>query len=328
MATALAWMRAGRKVALATVISTWGSAPRPKGSLLAVRDDGLFEGSVSGGCIEGAVVIEALEALKNLKPKTLTFGVSNEQAWSAGLACGGEISVLVEPAGEEKRAALQTLFAHLQKGEAVAFATHVASGDSLVLTEDDEGPLAAAAAMALAAESPAAAEIGGKTYFINMFPPPRRLYLVGAVHIAKELIPLAAAAGYAVTVIDPRGAFADKERFANVRVLEDWPDDVLAKEKPDPRTAIVTLTHDPKLDDAALKVALRSPAFYIGSLGSGKTHAARKARLAKLGFSDEEIARVHGPVGLGIGAATPFEIALSILAEITAVRRLRPDTGT
>jgi len=325
---ALAWAAAGRKVALATVIETWGSAPRPKGSLLVVREDGLFEGSVSGGCVEGAVVTEALEVVRAGHPKLMEFGVSDETAWSVGLACGGKISVLVEAATSEKIATLKNLLDLLKTGNAAALATNIRTGKSRLAETDAAGTLAEAVRQALAREESSLAEADGEKFFISVFPRPRRLYLVGAVHIAKELAPLAAAAGFRVTIIDPRGAFAETERFPGIKVVEDWPDDVLNREPPDAATAVVTLTHDPKLDDAALKVALKSPAFYLGSLGSAKTHAARRKRLSALGFSNKDLARIHGPVGLKIGAATPFEIALSILAEITAARRLPKETAT
>ena len=326
--TALTWAASGRKVALATVVETWGSAPRPKGSWLVVREDGLFEGSVSGGCVEGAVVTAALDLLDAKAPKRLEFGVSDETAWNVGLACGGKISILVEAAPRQKLDALKTFFNRVKGGEDAALATDMATGESVVVGPGESGPLAKAAGQALAKEESSLAEADGKRFFINVVPRPRRLYLVGAVHIAKALAPLAGALGYRVTVIDPRGAFAERERFPGVRIVEDWPDEVLARETPDAATAVVTLTHDPKLDDAALTIALKSPAFYIGSLGSRKTHAARLARLSALGFSTPDLARIHGPVGLAIGAATPSEIAVAVLAEITAVRRLKGSANT
>jgi xanthine dehydrogenase accessory factor len=161
--------------------------------------------------------------------------------------------------------------------------------------------------------------------FVQVFNPSVRLIVIGAVHIAQVLAPMAALAGYAVTVIDPRRAFATDQRFPGVTLLNEWPDDGLEGLKPDRRTAVVTLTHDPKLDDAALSVALKSQCFYVGSLGSRKTHQARLNRLKRLGFSDAELARIHGPVGLSIGALTPAEIAVSILGQITQVRRARPE---
>ena len=166
--------------------------------------------------------------------------------------------------------------------------------------------------------------VDGRELFIQIWAPPLRLVLVGAVHIAQPLAPMAALAGYDVTVIDPRGAFATRDRFPGITLSDDWPDDALAALAPDTRTAIVTLTHDPKLDDPALDAALRSPAFYIGALGSRKTHAKRADRLRALGHGDDALGRIHGPVGLDIGASTPAEIAISILAQITATLRHEP----
>ena len=210
----------------------------------------------------------------------------------------------------------------------VALATDLATGaQALVQDADvagdldlDAGALAAARAR-LAEDRSGVIEAGGRRLFLHVFNPPARLILVGAVHIAQALAPMAALAGYGVTVIDPRRAFASDARFPDVALNGDWPDEAMAALNPDRRTAVVTLTHDPKLDDPALQVALRSDAFYIGSLGSSRTHAARLERLRAAGFVDSELARIHGPVGLAIGAASPAEIAVSILAQITAARR-------
>lgn len=165
---------------------------------------------------------------------------------------------------------------------------------------------------------------GNRRLFVHVFNPPLRMIIVGAVHIAQPLAPMAQLAGYDVIIIDPRQSFATEARFPDVRLVDEWPDDALAALSPDPRTAIVTLTHDPKLDDPALLVALRSPAFYIGCLGSTRTHAKRVQRLKDVGFTDHEIARLDAPIGLSIGAKSPAEIAVSILAEITRVRRRAP----
>lgn len=327
--TAAAWAADG-KVALATVVSTWGSAPRPKGSLLVVRGDGAFAGSVSGGCIEGAVVTEAHDVIAGGTPKLMEFGVTDEQAWDVGLACGGRISVLVEPAGKDKRALLKRLNRARAKGEDAALAVRVKDGVWRLFAKGEPAAqgfwkgVETIAREALSREEPRLAGHKGEQVFVNVFPAPYRLYLIGAVHISQALAPLAAAAGYRVSVIDPRGAFTEREGFAGVTLIEDWPDDALAKERPGRHAAVVTLTHDPKLDDAALKIALKSDAFYIGSLGSSRTHAKRLERLAGMGFSKKQLARIRGPVGLRIGAKTPFEIALSILAELTMARR----TGT
>ncbi|MEX2008706.1 MAG: XdhC family protein [Dongiaceae bacterium] len=209
----------------------------------------------------------------------------------------------------------------------MAVATDLATGaQALVQDADISGDLdldadtLAAAHARLAEDRSGMIEAGGRRLFLHVFNPPARLILVGAVHIAQALAPMAALAGYGVAVIDPRRAFASDARFPDVALIGDWPDEAMAALSPDRRTAVVTLTHDPKLDDPALQVALRSDAFYIGSLGSRRTHAARLERLRAAGFGDSELARIHGPVGLAIGAASPAEIAVSILAQITAVR--------
>lgn len=218
------------------------------------------------------------------------------------------------------------LLARLEQARAaqrpVVLATRLPSGEQLLLPGDDApSGLAAAAEAALQADRSQTVEADGAQWFLHAYNPPLRLVVVGAVHIAQALVPMAAGLGYGVTVADPRRAFASDERFPGVSVSTDWPDEALDALRPDSRTAIVTLTHDPKLDDPALDRALRSQAFYVGALGSRKTHAARLSRLRELGHGDAALARIRGPVGLDIGAVTAPEIALSILAQIVAVRR-------
>ncbi len=218
------------------------------------------------------------------------------------------------------------LLARLEQARAaqrpVVLATRLPSGEQVLLPGDDAPPgLAAAAEAALRADRSQPAEADGAQWFLHAYNPPLRLVVVGAVHIAQALVPMAAGLGYGVTVAAPRRAFASDERFPGVTVSTDWPDEALDALRPDSRTAIVTLTHDPKLDDPALDRALRSEAFYVGALGSRKTHAARLARLRELGHGDAALARIRGPVGLDIGAVTAPEIALSILAQVVAVRR-------
>ncbi|MFN4201498.1 MAG: XdhC family protein [Tabrizicola sp.] len=315
---ALAWHRLGVGAALATVIETWGSAPRQAGSQLAISGAGDMVGSVSGGCVEGAVVTEALDALADRKSRVLAFGVSDETAFAAGLACGGTIRVLVEPVGEGAEALPEALLAELVAARAdacaVALVTTAATWSRRLVTPGEDP-----AADARFKSDRSGMEEDGR--FIAIHNPPLRLIVVGAVHIAQPLLSIARTCGYAPTLIDPRGAFGSDARFPGETILDDWPDEALAALKPDARTAIVTLTHDPKLDDPAIRFALRSPAFYLGSLGSQKTHARRVERLAEAGFSPEEIARIHAPVGLDIGARTPAEIAVSIMAQITEALR-------
>jgi xanthine dehydrogenase accessory factor len=313
---ALEWHRTGRGAALATVIETWGSAPRQPGSQLAISGDGQIMGSVSGGCVEGAVVAEAMEAMEDGAPRLLTYGVSDETAFAVGLACGGTIRVLLEPVGKAMGAdLLAELVAHRAAHRAVAYGVHLQSWSRALMRPGDDG-----AADARMQSDRAGVEEDGR--FIAPHNPPLRLIVVGAVHIAQPLITIARACGFAPVLIDPRATFGAAERFPGETILEDWPDEALAALAPDTRTAIVTLTHDPKLDDPAIIFALRSAAFYLGSLGSKKTHAKRVERLLAAGFSAEDISRIHAPVGLDIGARTPAEIALSIMAQITARLRL------
>ena len=314
---ALEWHRAGRGAALATVVETWGSAPRRTGSQLVVSGAGEIEGSVSGGCVEGAVVMEALEALEDGAARLLEYGVSDGDAFAVGLACGGTIRVLVEPVGgalpEETLAALVAARAERRP---VAYVVPDVAGTPGAPRLDTEGHAAR-----FQSDRSGVTEEGD---FVAIHNPPLRLIVVGAVHIAQALVPMARTLGYDPVVIDPREAFASPERFPDERLLHDWPDDAVAELGLDARTAIVLLTHDPKLDDPALIAALKANCFYIGALGSTRTHASRRARMAEAGFSEAEIARIHGPVGLDIGAASPAEIAVSIAAEMTAVLRKGP----
>ncbi len=303
LAAARGWQRDGHGVAIATVIETWGSAPRRKGSHLAIRDDGLFEGSVSGGCVEGDVVTEAQELLAaGGGVRRLDYGVADETAWQVGLACGGRISVLVQRLATDglSPALVDRLLAAAGTGEAVTLATDIAAGTTREIGDSAGG------------------DAGD---FVRAYPPPRRVAIIGAVHIAQALVPLAQALGIAPTVIDPRGLFAADTRFAGLALDRRWPDEALAEWQPNAASAVVALTHDPKLDDVALAAALRSPAYYIAALGSRKNHATRLARLAEQGFDAPTLARIHGPAGLAIGAADPGEIALSIAAEMTAAWR-------
>ncbi len=316
---ALAWHREGRGAALATVVETWGSAPRQAGSLLAISGDGDMTGSVSGGCVEGAVVTEALEAMADRRPRILTFGVSDETAFAVGLACGGTIRVLVEPVGEGAEALPAPLLADLVAARAAPRAVALVTNTETWARELVPAGTNEAVDARLRADRSGIEEDG---HFIAVHNPPLRLIVVGAVHIAQPLLTIARACGYAPTLIDPRGAFGSEARFPGETILDDWPDEALATLALDARTAIVTLTHDPKLDDPALQFALRSPVFCIGALGSKKTHAKRVDRLTAAGFTEAEIARIAAPVGLNIGARTPAEIAVSIMAQITAALRL------
>ena len=309
---ALDWHRAGKGAALATVIETWGSAPRPVGSQLIVSGAGEMMGSVSGGCVEGAVVEEAQAALADGKPRILTYGVSDQDAFAVGLACGGTIRVLVEPVGAAMPEDMLAAIVTAREGRvALAYAVDLESWDRAVSAPD--GPH----------RDRFRSDKSGvdDSLFVAIHNPPLRLVIVGAVHIAQALVGMARSCGYDPLMIDPREAFGSEARFAGEVISHDWPDEAMAAIGIDARTAVVTLTHDPKLDDPAIQTALRSDCFYLGCLGSTRTHAKRVARLEEAGFTASEIAKIHAPVGLNIGAKSPAEIALSIMAEITQVLR-------
>ncbi len=308
---ALDWYRAGKGAALATVVQTWGSAPRRVGAMLAVSGAGDMAGSVSGGCVEGAVVEEALEAIADGAPRMLEYGVADGDAFAVGLACGGTIRVLVQPVGGAlPKGVLADLVEVRRARRPAALVSPHDSPPRLELTGHEDR---------FRMDRSGFAE-DGET-FVAIHNPPLRLIVVGAVHIAQALVPMARQVGYDPVVIDPRSAFASADRFPGVTLLDEWPDDGVRALGLDTRTALVLLTHDPKLDDPALAEALRSDVFYIGALGSTRTHAKRLERMAEAGFSQADLARIHGPIGLDIGAAGPAEIALSILAQMTQVLR-------
>lgn len=319
---AAAWSDGGLGVAIATVVSTWGSAPRPAGSHLVVNERGELVGSVSGGCIEGAVVREALEAIRDGKPRLLEYGVTDERALEVGLACGGRLRVLVQPLPPDD--VLAALLAAVAARRPCVLATELSSGEARLLDGEvpgAPGALAAAARDALVRDASGAAEADGRAWFLRAFAPRVRVVVVGAVHVAQALVPMARLAGFEPVIVDARPAFATAERFGDARVERGWPAEALARVGLDRRAAVAALTHDAKLDDPALAAALRSDAFYVGALGSRRTHAARLERLRALGLGDADLARIRAPIGLPIGAATPAEIAVAILAEIVAALR-------
>ncbi len=319
--TALAWLNEGRQVALATVVKTWGSAPRPVGSQLVIDADMAFQGSVSGGCVEGAVIHEAVEALGDGTCRLLEFGVSDDTAFDVGLACGGQIEVMVEPIGIGQgpdKALIETLAAHRAARMPVIVAVNLADWSRQIIQHNQ-----ADGAQKARFHTDRSAREGDLFYGVHN--PPLRLALIGAVHIAQPLVQMAKMAGYDVVLCDPRDSFASAQRFPGETFLDGWPDDALAAYGLDARTAVVTLSHDPKIDTPALQTALASQAFYIGALGSRRTHAKRIEALENAGLSTDAIARIDGPVGLDIGAIAPAEIAVSIMAEMTE-RLRRPDT--
>ncbi len=308
---ALAWHRAGRGAALATVVQTWGSAPRRVGAQMVVSGDGQLEGSVSGGCVEGAVMLEAMESLETGKGALLEFGVSDGDAFAVGLACGGTIKVLVEPVGVVlSEEVLADLVAARVARKAVAYVCDAETGGGSLTSEGFDERFRM---------DRSGVEEDGR--FVAIHNPPLRMVVVGAVHIAQALVPMARIAGFDPVIVDPRAAFGSEARFPGETIVDEWPDEAIQQIGLDARTALVLLTHDPKLDDPALHIALKSNVFYIGALGSTRTHGKRVERLTDAGFSEAEIARIHGPVGLDIGAASPSEIAVSIMGEMLRVLR-------
>ena len=336
------WTSAGRPFALARVLETWGSAPRGAGSGMVISEDLRVAGSVSGGCIEGAVIEEAQAVLKSGFPRQVTYGVDDETAWSVGLSCGGDVSVFIEthPAVSEDAGARNVwaqLRSRLEANRPAVFLTRLepedlpphllvspdgsAVGDWGEQTED----AVAAALEAYEHRTSSVAQVAGKSVFAHVFPRKDQLLIVGAGHISVALVRYAQVLDLDTIVIDPRQVFAAPERFAvaPTQLHGRWPHEVLDDWDLNEDTYAVLLTHDPKIDDPALQIFLRAPVAYIGALGSRRTHAARCERLRDGGYSDEEIGRIRGPVGLDIGAETPAEIALSIVGEVVQTKRSR-----
>ncbi|MEK7329095.1 MAG: XdhC/CoxI family protein [Chloroflexota bacterium] len=328
------WRERGERIAMATVVQTWGSAPRVAGSKMALTPDNEISGSVSGGCVEGAVYETGAEVIETGQPQLLHFGVADETAWEVGLACGGMIDVFVEPfdpalhefwrgllANEDRSAAIVTVI----KGQPNL------PGRKLTLSEDGKvsGELgggldesaAAAARTAMAEGSSRRVPLGEAEVFIEVISPAPTLVVVGGAHISIALTAIAKTLGYRTIVVDPRRAFGSEARFPHVdKLIQEWPDEALSQIKITSSTAVAMLTHDPKLDDPALKIVLPGPAFYVGALGSRTTQAKRRARLLAEGLTEAQLDRLHGPIGIDIGGRTPEEIALSVMAEIVAAR--------
>jgi xanthine dehydrogenase accessory factor len=323
------WKERGDRIALATVIAVQRSAPRPPGAKMAVNDRGEIAGSVSGGCVEGAVAEIADGVLKGDPPQLLHFGIADSDAWDVGLPCGGEIDVWVqayEPGRFEEiaraggRAAEVTVLEGAAPGAKLLVEADGARSGSLGSPElDDEA--------ARIADELLWAETSERRdgLFIDVVGPSPRLLVFGAVDIAASLCSVARVCGWRPWVIDPRTRFATPERFPDaVEVIAAWPEEAVARLGGiDPATSIVVLTHDPKLDDAALELALRSPARFVGAMGSRRAQAKRRERLVELGFSDSEIERISAPVGLDLGAIAREETALSIMSEVVASRHGR-----
>ncbi len=318
---AIAWLDEGHGVALAIVISTWGSSPRPVGSHMAINDTGAFVGSVSGGCIEPFVISEAIDIIVEGEPQNLEYGVSDETAQEVRLSCGGNIRVFVMPAPTRKE--IETILDESPVTQVI----DLANGTTLLLDDNKVSGRLQPGEEALKQAQCLHKQGGDGTIvhddkaelFVMTHSRQRKLIIVGAVHIAQVLAPMAMAIGFEISVIDSRPAFARSERIPGVTMIQQDSEKAIQGLTIDSRTALALLAHDPILDDPVLHAALNSPAYYIGCLGSSRTHASRLDRLYAAGFEEASCQRLHAPVGLDIGGRSAGEIAVSILAEIVAV---------
>jgi xanthine dehydrogenase accessory factor len=316
IAAARHWLDEFGQVCLATVVETWGSSPVPVGGQLVIAPGDRFEGSVSGGCVEADVIAEAADVMSTGRGKLLEFGITDETAWRSGLPCGGTIKILLELLqGSANLKFLETILSARRTRTTLLVVTDVATGvrriSDSASSQLPEGMTSRDRLM----------ETPDGIAFQHVLAPPVRVVIAGATQIGQVLADLAKRIGYDVIIVDPRSAFATSDRFPGTPILIDWPEVSFRSLKLDLRTAVVALTHAAHLDDEALSNAMRSNCLYIGALGSKKTHAKRLERLRAAGFSEVELARIHAPVGLSIGATGPAEIALSILAEIVMVAR-------
>ena len=297
-----AWLEEGRPVLLVTVVKTWGSSPRPEGAMLAVRDDGLVVGSVSGGCIEDDLIDRTRRlGMKQTRCEAVTYGVSADEARRFGLPCGGTIQLVVEPLNRDS--GIRALLREIEAGHLVGRRLDLQTGEATLHP--------AQAVDGLSFDGTTLTTIHGPRY---------RMLVIGASQLSKYLAQIAVGLGYQVTICDPRDEYTETWDIPGVALVRTMPDDTVRAMRLDERCAVVALTHDPKLDDLALMEALKSRAFYVGALGSRANNAKRRERLLEFDVSAEEIARLHGPIGIYIGSRTPPEIAVSILAEITAVK--------
>ncbi|WP_020576423.1 XdhC family protein [Actinopolymorpha alba] len=345
----VSWYLTGDTFALATVVKTSGSAPRQPGATMAVSGDGEVVGSVSGGCVEGAIYESAQQAIKTGQPMLDTYGISDNDAFATGLTCGGEIQVFVQPMSRQSFPAFTEVVASVRAHHPVALATAIAvapaivgadsAGAQRVIWPDRALGSLGSSGLDRAVDSDARGLLaqgvtGQCTYgqqgerrrdevavFVRSFAPPPRMLVFGAIDFAAAVSRVGKFLGYHVTVCDARGIFATRQRFPDAdEVIVNWPHRYLAETVVDSRTAICVLTHDPKFDIPLLTAALRTPAGYVGALGSRRTHDDRIRRLREIGVTEEELQRLHSPIGLDIGARTPEETAISIAAELTQMR--------
>ncbi len=293
------WLKAGHKIWLVTVTRTFGASPRPPGSMMAMRDDAIIVGSVSGGCIEDDLVARRAEFTG--APRWEAYGVSSAEAQRFGLPCGGQLEVLIESG--VTAASIDAAIARIASGEVFARVVDLKSGE-----------------WSFEPALPTDEAVRGETHFRCVHGPRWRLLLIGASEIAHYLAEVAGSLDFQVYLCDPREEFQRAWRVAGSQWITGMPDDAVLAFKPDGHSVIVTVSHDPKLDDMALMEALKSEAFYVGAVGSGKTSAERRKRLQEFDLSEAQVARLHGPVGLALGSRTPPEIAIAILAELVGVR--------
>ena len=306
--TSAAWIASGRRCELITVIKTWGSSPRPVGATLAICEDGTVIGSVSGGCIEDDLIARVRdEGISRTLPEIVSYGITADEAHRFGLPCGGTIELSIEPLSERSRVA--ELLERLERHELVQRRLDLQTGD-----------------VELSQAAPGAQMQVSERAMVTLHGPRWRLLIIGAGQLSRFLAQIATAMDYHVIVCDPREEYRAGWHVDGVRLVHDMPDDIVLSMKLDHRSAVVALTHDPKLDDLALMEALKSDAFYVGAIGSRLNNSKRRERLLEFDLTPAQLARLHGPIGLYIGSKTPSEIAISILAELTAIKNGVPTT--
>lgn len=296
------WLEDGHRALLVTVVKTWGSSPRPEGAMLAVRDDGLVVGSVSGGCIEDDLIDRVRQrGIEQTRPEAVKYGITAEEAHRFGLPCGGTIQLVLEP---------------LTPQSGIAELCHAVENGRLVAREVD---MTSGAVRLDAAQATDGVHFDGER-LLTIHGPRYRMLVIGAGQLSRYLCHIAVGLDYQVTVCDPREEYTEEWDIPGTKIVRTMPDDTVIEMKLDERCAVIALTHDPKLDDLALMEALKTPAFYVGALGSRRNNQARRERLKEFDLNEVELARLHGPVGIYIGSRTPPEIAVSILAEVTAAK--------
>ncbi len=331
------WRKSNQEIAVTTVVNTWGSAPRPVGSKMITTKVGGIAGSVSAGCVEGAVIQESESVIRSGIPRLIEFGVADETAWEVGLACGGKIQVFIEP-GDSLDSIYETLKSNIAGRIPFVTLSFLEGPDELInkklllqadgtsvgdleILEGAQSSIQTAMEYLEKEKSGTVVLPDGYKVFIETHPLPPKLIIIGAVHLSEPLITIANSIGFDTILIDPREAFATQERFPHVdHLIQAWPQDALNDLALDKSAYIVVLTHDPKLDDPALILSLKSQARYIGALGSQRTNQKRRERLLKAGVTEDQLSRLHAPIGLDLGGRSSSEIAVSIMAEIVKVR--------